>query len=242
LIESELFGHEKGAFTGANNRRIGRFEEANGGTLFLDEIGEMDINVQAKLLRVLQEKELSRVGGNAKVSFDVRVITATHTDLQKQVEIGKFRSDLYYRLLGLSIALPPLRDRGDDIQVLAKYFAETAAKENKTSPKSFSTEARSKLQSHHFPGNVRELRAVVELAIIMSNSEVIQAKDIVFQQHKNVDDLLSNEYSLKEFNFRIVQHFLKKYDNNAILVAKKLRVGKSTIYRMLKDEEFITLL
>src|SRR5690606_7357385 len=124
LIESEMFGHEKGAFTGAANRRIGRFEEANKGTLFLDEIGDMDLNMQSKLLRVLQEEELTRVGGNEVVKLDVRVIVATHKNLQELVKQGKFREDLYYRLLGLPINLPPLRDRGNDIVLLARFFVD----------------------------------------------------------------------------------------------------------------------
>ncbi|MDX5346008.1 MAG: sigma-54 dependent transcriptional regulator, partial [Hymenobacteraceae bacterium] len=137
LIESELFGHEKGSFTGAVSRRIGKFEEANKGTIFLDEIGELDINLQAKLLRVLQEKEVTRVGGNSVVPIDARIIVATHKNLLEEVKKGKFREDLYYRLLGLPIALPPLRDRGNDIIVLAKHFADEFCKENKLKKKSF---------------------------------------------------------------------------------------------------------
>jgi len=155
LIESELFGHEKGAFTGAVARRLGRFEEANKGTIFLDEIGELDISLQAKLLRVLQEKEITRVGGNAVVPVEVRIIVATHKNLAEEVKKGTFREDLYYRLLGLPIQLPPLRERGSDILVLAKHFIDAFTAENGMEKKALSANAQEKLLSYPFPGNVR---------------------------------------------------------------------------------------
>ena len=157
LIESELFGHEKGAFTGATGRRIGKFEEAEGGTLFLDEIGEMDITLQSKLLRVLQEKEVTRVGGNQVIKLDVRIIVATHKNLQEEVKTGKFREDLYYRILGLPIHLPPLRERGQDTIVLAKHFLDSFSKENQLKKFRITAEAQDKLLAYPFPGNVREL-------------------------------------------------------------------------------------
>src|SRR5215470_14235815 len=141
LIESELFGHEKGAFTGAVTRRIGKFEEAHNGTLFLDEIGELDINLQAKLLRVLQEREITRIGGNEVIPINVRIIVATHKNLLEEVQNKTFREDLYYRLIGLPIQLPPLRDRGNDIIILAKHFMDQFCKENNVEKKSFSPEA-----------------------------------------------------------------------------------------------------
>src|SRR6201990_997649 len=147
LIESELFGHEKGAFTGAVTRRIGKFEEANNGTLFLDEIGELDINLQAKLLRVLQEKELVRVGGNETVKINCRIIVATHKNLLQEVQNKTFREDLYYRLIGLPIHIPPLRDRGNDIIILAKHFMDIFCKENNTNKKMLSAEAQQKMLS-----------------------------------------------------------------------------------------------
>jgi DNA-binding NtrC family response regulator len=157
LIESEFFGHEKGSFTGANSRKIGKFEVANKGTIFLDEIGEMDLNMQAKLLRVIQEKELTRVGGTTPVKFDARVIVATNRNLAKEVEKGNFREDLYYRLLGLPIEIPPLRYRGNDILILAKFFVDDFCKENGMNKLEISAKAQEKLLKYPFPGNVREL-------------------------------------------------------------------------------------
>ncbi|MFT2007767.1 sigma-54-dependent transcriptional regulator [Pontibacter sp. 13R65] len=238
LIESELFGHEKGAFTGAMSRRLGKFEEANKGTIFLDEIGEFDISLQAKLLRVLQEKEIARVGGNSIVPVDVRIIVATHKNLAEEVRKGTFREDLYYRLLGLPLNLPPLRDRGGDVLVLAKHFIEAFAKDNGLGRKMLSSEAQEKLLSYSFPGNVRELKAVVELAVVLSDDEVIQEYHINFQANNSSDkDFLSKERSLKDFNKDIIQHFLDKYDYNVLLVADKLDIGKSTIYRMIQNKE-----
>lgn len=237
LIESELFGHEKGSFTGATARRIGKFEEANKGTIFLDEIGELDISLQAKLLRVLQEKEITRVGGNAVVPIDTRIIVATHKNLAEEVQKGTFREDLYYRLLGLPIHLPPLRDRGTDILVLARYFMDGFAKENGMPRKNLSPAAQEKLLNYPFPGNVRELRALVELAMVLADEDVIQEHDINFTATSNGRDLLANEQSLKAYTTRIIQHFLDKYDYNVLLVADKLDIGKSTIYRMIQSNE-----
>jgi transcriptional regulator with GAF, ATPase, and Fis domain len=134
LVESEFFGHEKGSFTGATERMLGKFEQANGGTIFLDEIAELDLNIQSKLLRALQEREITRIGGNQRIKLDVRVITATHKDLADEVKAGTFREDLYYRIIGLPIELPPLRDREQDTLILARHFIELFAKENKIKP------------------------------------------------------------------------------------------------------------
>jgi DNA-binding NtrC family response regulator len=237
LIESELFGHEKGAFTGAAARRIGKFEEAHGGTLFLDEIGEMDLNMQSKLLRVLQEREVTRVGSNQVVKIDVRLIVATHRDLADEVRKKAFREDLYFRLLGLPIKVPPLRQRSNDIILLAKFFADEFAKENKIDKISISSEAQKKLMKYPFPGNVRELRAIMELATVMSDAGIIEEDHINFNSATTLSDMMMEETTLKEYTNRIIQHFLQKYDNNVLLVAEKLDIGKSTIYRMLKNEE-----
>lgn len=237
LIESELFGHEKGAFTGAVARRLGKFEEANKGTIFLDEIGEFDISLQAKLLRVLQEKEITRVGGNSIVPVDVRIVVATHKNLAEEVKKGTFREDLYYRLLGLPIILPPLRDRGSDILVLAKFFMDAFIKENGMDKKTFSAEAQEKLLSHSYPGNVRELKAVVELAAVMADGDEIKAQDINLTANSAEKDFLAKERTLREYTTDIIQRFLTKYDNNVLLVASKLDIGKSTIYRMIQNKE-----
>lgn len=239
LIESELFGHEKGAFTGAVTRRIGKFEEADKGTLFLDEIGELDINLQAKLLRVLQEKEITRVGGNQVIPINARIIVATHKNLLEEVKHKRFREDLYYRLIGLPIELPPLRDRGSDILILAKHYCDHFCKENKLPKKIFSADAQQKLLHYPFPGNVRELKSMMELAIVMADEETIEASNITFNSSGSISNLLSSETSLKEYNNMIIQHYLDKYDSDVLLVAKKLDIGKSTIYRMLKNEELV---
>lgn len=235
LIESELFGYEKGAFTGANTRKIGKFEQADKGTLFLDEIGEMPPDMQAKLLRVLQERELTRVGGNDIVTINTRVIVATHRDLLEEVQNGNFREDLYYRLLGLPIALPPLRDRGDDILILAKHFADDFCKQNKLDKITISQEAKQKLNRYHYPGNIRELKAIMELSVVMCNDQIINPDDINFGRSVKMADLLSEEITLKEYEQKIIKYYLDKYDNNVLDVAKKLDIGKSTIYRMLKE-------
>lgn len=237
LIESELFGHEKGAFTGATGRRIGKFEEASGGTLFLDEIGEMDINLQAKLLRVLQERELTRVGGNSTVKIDVRVICATHRDLAEEVKKGTFREDLYYRLLGLPIKLPPLRERGKDIVMISEHFIKEYCKEHKIKLIKLSSEAKNKLMKYHWPGNVRELKAVIELACVMADDKQIEEENVIFNSSNSLQDILLKEMTLKEYNRKIIKTYLEKYNNNVVDVAKKLAVGKSTIYRMIQNNE-----
>ncbi|WP_417608087.1 sigma-54-dependent transcriptional regulator [Owenweeksia hongkongensis] len=238
LLESELFGHEKGAFTGASNRRIGKFEEAIGGTIFLDEIGEMDLNLQAKLLRVLQEKEVTRIGSNNPIKVNARVLVATHKTLAEEVKAGRFREDLYYRLLGLPIELPPLRDRGNDIVVLAKHFMDEFVQENGMDKLQITPEAQKKLLNYDWPGNVRELKAVVELASVLCDSGKITDTDINFNSTNNgLSELMSKELTLKDYNIKIIQHFLDKYDRNVVDVANKLDIGKSTIYRMVKNNE-----
>ncbi len=237
LIESELFGHEKGAFTGAANRRIGKFEEAEGGTIFLDEIGEMDLNLQAKLLRVLQEKEITRIGSNQVVKLDVRVIVATHKNLTEETKAGRFREDLYYRLLGLPIQLPPLRDRGQDIILLARFFLDQFSKENQMPKLKISSDAQNKLLKHPFPGNVRELKSVIELAAVMADDSEIQGDNINFNSAAGEESMLLREMSLQEYNYRIIRNYLNKYDNNVLDVARRLDIGKSSIYRYLKEME-----
>jgi DNA-binding NtrC family response regulator len=237
LLESELFGHEKGAFTGAVARRIGKFEEASKGTLFLDEIGEMDINMQAKLLRALQEKEIMRVGSNEVVKIDVRIIVATHRNLLEMVKEGTFREDLYYRLLGLPINLPPLRERENDVLIIAKHFMEGFSKENGLGIKSISTEAKKKLMSHAFPGNVRELKSVIELACVMAEGNEIDAEHLNVTSQNLITDFMHKEATLKEFTTKFIQFYLDKYNYDVLKVARKLDVGKSTIYRMIQNKE-----
>jgi two-component system, NtrC family, response regulator AtoC len=236
LLESELFGYEKGAFTGAVARKKGQFELANDGTLFLDEIAEMDINMQAKLLRALQEREIVRVGGEKPISIDVRIITATHKNLAEEVKSGNFREDLYYRLLGLNVQLPPLRERGNDILLLAQFFLSEFTKQNDFEKLEISKEAKSKLLQYSYPGNVRELKAVMELAAVMATGNTMEAEDIQFNSVRREASFLTEELTLEEYKTRIINHFLEKYNNDVLLVADKLDIGKSTIYRMLKAE------
>jgi two-component system, NtrC family, response regulator AtoC len=237
LIESELFGHEKGAFTGAGSRRIGKFEEADGGTLFLDEIGEMEMNLQMKLLRVLQEKEIVRIGSNKPVKTDCRIIAATNRNLKSEVKNGRFREDLYYRLLGLPIELPPLRDRGLDILILANYFNEEFCRENSLPLKKLTEQAQKKLLSYNYPGNVRELKSVVELAVTLSAGNEIGAEDIVIDTTEQSPETANDDLTLRDYEMKIIKTALKRYNNDVKVVADKLDIGVSTIYRMLKEEK-----
>ncbi len=237
LIESELFGHEKGSFTSAQSTRIGKFEEASGGTLFLDEIGEMDLTLQAKLLRALQEKEITRVGSNKTIKIDCRIVVATNRNLQMEVKEKKFRDDLYYRLFGITIEMPPLRSRDNDILILSKFFISEYSKESGLPEKVLSRGAQMKLMKYSFPGNVRELRSVIELAMVMSNTDEIEEDDITFGSNEVDPDFLNHELTLREHNYNIVKSYLKKYDENVKVAAEKLGIGFSTVYRMLKQEE-----
>lgn len=235
LIESELFGHEKGAFTGAIQSRVGKFEEASGGTLFLDEIADLEIALQVKLLRAIQEREVTRLGSNKAIPVDVRIITATHKDLAAEVKAGNFREDLFYRLLGLPLHLPPLRARMNDVLLLSRYFLDAFCSSNKLHRKSFSQQAKDKLMSYRYPGNVRELKAVVELAAVMTYSDVIDVDDISFTAARTPTDLLDQDLTLDEFNHKIIRHYLDRFDGNVLEVARRLEVGKSTIYRLIKE-------
>ncbi|AWW29712.1 sigma-54-dependent Fis family transcriptional regulator [Echinicola strongylocentroti] len=237
LIESELFGYEKGAFTGAVTRKIGKFEEAIGGTIFLDEIAEMDLNNQSKLLRVLQEREVTRIGGHEKIKVDVRLIVATHQNLAEKVKANEFREDLFFRIMGLPIALPPLRDRGNDILLLAKFFMDEFCKANDMAPISISLAAKDKLLKYQYPGNVRELKALIELAIVMSNENEILPEDISFTSITKEDLFLMEQKTLKEHTKDIIKYYLQKNDNDVMNTARLLDIGKSTIYKMLKERE-----
>jgi DNA-binding NtrC family response regulator len=237
LIESELFGHEKGSFTGAAYRRIGRFEEADGGTLFLDEIGEMELSLQAKLLRVLQEKEIVRIGSNKPVRTDCRIVVATNKNLKEEVKKGNFREDLYYRLLGLPIELPPLRERENDILILARYFIGKFCEENNILSKKLSVQGQKKLMNYPFPGNVRELKSVIELAVTLSVTDEIEPADLVVDRGDPLSDVASDNLTLREYQVKIIKATLKKNNNDIRLAAEKLDIGISTIYRILKEEK-----
>jgi two-component system response regulator HydG len=182
LLESELFGHEKGSFTGADRRRLGRFEQADGGTLFLDEIGEIAPATQVKLLRVLQERTFERVGGNDSVSVDVRIIAATNKDLTAEVQAGRFREDLYYRLNVVHIEMPPLRLRGSDVIVLAEHFLRKFALDNHKRIEGFTAEARTKLLGHRWPGNVRALENAIERAVVLGEGPLLAPEDLPIEE------------------------------------------------------------
>ena len=172
LIESELFGHEKGAFTGATTRHLGKFEQAHGGTLFLDEIGDMPALMQAKLLRVLEQKEVERIGGDKSIPVDVRVVVATHRNLEELVRKGDFRQDLYHRIFVFPVTLPPLRDRREDIRLLVDFFAAAVARQNEWKPREITADAYAELEHYFWPGNVRELRNVVERLLLLADDQV----------------------------------------------------------------------
>jgi len=242
LLESELFGHEKGSFTGAVSRRLGKFEEANKGTLFLDEIGEMDINMQAKLLRALQEREITRIGSNEIIKINARIIVATHRNLLEEVKRGKFREDLYYRLLGLPVALPPLRERDNDIILIARNFIDLYCNENQSHKKGLSVEAKKKLMQYAYPGNIRELKSIIDLACVLCDEDEITEEHLQLSTYNNNNtsgnfSIAQNDITLKDFNIRLIQHLLDNNDYDVVEVAKKLDIGKSTIYRMIKNNE-----
>jgi len=247
LLESELFGHEKGAFTGASARRIGHFEAASGGTLFLDEIGDLELPLQAKLLRVLQERVVTRVGGSKPVPFDVRLVVATHRDLAAEARAGRFREDLYYRLLGLPIELPPLRARGDDKLLLADFFVQKFSPQNRLPVRGFDAEASQRLLAYPFPGNVRELRAVVELAAVLAEGKYIKASDLpsLGQPGPSASRELpaagpgpeAEGKSLREQTLAIMQNALLSTQGDVVAAANRLRVGRSTLYRLLQSGE-----
>ena len=237
LVESELFGHEKGSFTGAMTRKVGKFEEANKGTLFLDEIAEMDLNLQSKILRIIQEREFCRVGSNEVIKLDIRLITASHKNLLEEVKKGNFREDLYYRIIGFPIQLPPVRERGNDILLLARYFIDNFCKENNLGNLSISSGATKLLLKHNYPGNVRELKSIVELAAVMCNGTEIEESDIQIIQPNDAEIIFAQEKKLKDHVADIIGYYLRKYNSDVMRVAAELDIGKSTIYKMLKNDE-----
>lgn len=234
LIESELFGHVKGAFTGASIDRAGLFEQAGSGTLFLDEIGELDMALQVKLLRVLQEEEYVRVGDTKMRKVKCRIISATNLPLEQRVQSGDFREDLFYRLYGIRIHLPPLRERGQDKILLAEHFVTSFCKRKKMDRKLLSKEAKSKLSSYDFPGNIRELKSVVELAITLTDDNVIEADSIQFPRISLEKKLFAENRTMNEYEHLILKHFLDRYDDIS-KIASILDISRSKIYRMMKE-------
>ena len=239
LVESELFGYEKGAFTGAQARKPGKFEEANGGTIFLDEIAELDLSVQSKILRVLQEREVVRIGGNEKIKLDIRLIIATHKNLAEEVKKGNFREDLYYRVIGLPIELPRLKDRGNDVLILAKHFADEFARQNKMGTITICQDTKDKLLRYHFPGNVRELKAIIDLAVVMCENNEVHADDITFNSVSREEGFTMELKTLRQYTCDIINYYLKKNNNDVIATATALDIGKSTIYKMIQAGEIV---
>jgi len=242
LLESELFGHEKGAFTDAHQARAGKFELANGGTLFLDEIGDMSLGGQAKLLRVLEEKVVVRVGGSVPIPTTARVVAATNQDLAALVSEKKFREDLFFRLNVVMIEIPPLRDRGDDVMLLAEHFLSTfCAKARRETPK-ISSSAQSRLLSHRWPGNVRELRNMMERLAYLSDGDQIRPEDLAFvnaPQKENNQASLAMDFPLteatKEFQIQYIQYHVDRCGGNMTEAAEKMGLHRSNLYRKMKQ-------
>ena len=244
LMESELFGHEKGAFTDAKSNRSGLFAEADGGTIFLDEIGEMPIQMQVKLLRALEERKARPVGGNAEVSFDVRVISATNRDLEQRIEQNEFREDLFYRVNVLQLNLPPLRSRGTDVIALAQVFLERFATESGKAIVGIAENAAAKLMAYNWPGNVRQLRNVIERAVALSQMDTITIADLPDKILDHRDNRLivggddpDELTTLDNVERRYILHVLKTLDGNKTLAAKTLGLDRKTLYRKLARYE-----
>ncbi|QQS49300.1 MAG: sigma-54-dependent Fis family transcriptional regulator [Acidobacteriota bacterium] len=257
LVESELFGHEKGAFTGASARRMGRFEMANTGTLFLDEIGELSQAMQVKLLRVLQERQFERLGGKDTITVDIRVISATNRDLEQMIETGQFREDLYYRLNIVNLELPPLRERPDDIPILANHFAQKASDKYSRPTPAFSPELLNLLTAYRWPGNIRELENVIERAVVISTSPVLDESvlpDKVRAQAGNndpaqaqpkvpqlelVDGLLPPELSfetaISNFKRQLVRQALRECNGSRSEAAHRLKISRQYLHRLINE-------
>jgi DNA-binding NtrC family response regulator len=234
LLESELFGHEKGAFTGAASRKRGRFELANEGTLFLDEIGEVDQNVQIKLLRVLQDKKFERVGGEETIETDVRIVAATNRDLKAEIEKGNFREDLYFRLNVVNILVPPLRERKEDLPLLITAFLKEFSEENGKNIEGINDKARSCLYAYDWPGNVRELRNCMESAVVMSRESLITEEDLPPTLRKNSDELwirIPLGTNMEEAEKIIIRETVSAYKGNQSKAAEILGIGRKTLHR-----------
>ncbi|MDD7588579.1 sigma-54-dependent transcriptional regulator [Bullifex porci] len=238
LLESELFGHEKGSFTGAVSQKKGRFELANGGTIFLDEIGEIDANTQVKILRVLQEREFERVGGTQTIHTDVRVVAATNRNLEEEVKKGNFREDLYYRLNVVHIEVPPLRERKEDIPLLLNSFLNEFNSENSKNIEGFTPQARQLLCSYSWPGNIRQLRNSRESAVVLSRGKLIDVEDLPEQvvNHENESELsIKVGLSLDEAEKLFIMSTLDYCGGNKTKASEMLKIGRKTLHRKLEE-------
>ncbi len=238
LLESELFGHEKGAFTGAAGRKRGRFELADKGTIFLDEIGEINAQVQIKILRVLQERTFERVGGEETVSVDVRIISATNKDLKKEIEQGRFREDLFYRLNVVNVDIPPLRERKEDIPLLSAAFLKEFNGENGKSIQGISQKAGALLYNYAWPGNIRELRNCIESAVVLSRTDVIEVEDLPMTIRSGSDDenvMIPLGVTMAEAQKQVIEATLNFYKGNKTRTAEALEIGRKTLHRKIQE-------
>jgi len=245
LLESEFFGHEKGAFTGALMQRKGRFEQACGGTIFLDEIGDIPLNLQVKLLRILQEREFERVGGNETIKTDMRVIVATNRNLESMVKNGEFRQDLYYRLNVVNLSMPPLRERPEDIRLLADHFLQKFASENQKDVVGFDESARDAMQRYPWPGNVRELANAVERAVIMGTGTLIFVEDLPDHVWKSESPGVVNDHPagnvsslrelLEDFESRVIAQALERNQGNRAKTARELGISRRSLLYKLQE-------
>ena len=232
LLESELFGYEKGAFTGAYTTRKGKLEVADGGTIFLDEVGELPSLLQVKLLRFLQEREIERVGGRQPIKLDVRILAATNKDLRKEIEQGNFREDLYYRLSEVSVMLPPLRERGDDIILLATFFLNQFSQENNKAIRGFSKEAIRAMQEYSWPGNVRELENKVKRAVIITQEKMVSLKDLDIGTEPQ--RIVTLQEARERIEKDILMHALRRNKGNITQAAREVGVSRPTLHELLK--------
>jgi DNA-binding NtrC family response regulator len=245
LVESELFGHEKGAFTGADRRRIGRFEAADGGTIFLDEIGDMTSETQAKVLRVLEERQLERVGSTETIEVDVRVVCATHRDLEEEIEAGRFREDLFYRLKVVEIELPPLRERIEDFAALSDRFLTLVAERLDREKKALGTAALARLARHGWPGNVRELRNVLERAAVLSAGPEIAEEDLQLPPESDEAAVLSPDLELpfadakrqtvESFERQYLSQALREHEGNVSRTATAIGMVRQSLQQKIRE-------
>jgi len=239
LLESELFGHERGAFTGAVERRIGRFELADGGTLFLDEVGELEPSMQVKLLRVLEERVFERVGGTKTLQMDVRLVAATNKDLKKLVSEGKFRDDLFYRLSVVAVGLPPLRERRDDIPLLVKSFLDEFSRENEKQVRELTPEALNMLLAYDWPGNVRELRNAIEQMVVLARGERLTVRDVPAAIRGGADltkiNVVHAGMTVEDAERQLIAQALKETNGNRTKAAQRIGVSRRTLHRKLKE-------
>jgi two-component system NtrC family response regulator len=233
-MESELFGHEKGSFTGAHIQRKGRIENSDGGTLFLDEIGEIPLPLQVKLLRFLQEQRLERVGGRQEIQVDTRVIAATNADLKQGLDDGTFREDLYYRLAVVQIVLPPLRDREDDILLLAQSFLRQFAAQNRKAGLAFAPEALRAMQHHPWPGNVREMQNRIRRAVIMSGGKRLTVQDLELAQPTESPQGTSLKEARENLDREMIQQALRKHMGKITAAAAELGISRPTLYELME--------